>query len=36
VLGLKDVDVSSNSVFYGANNTETNFAWAVYGGSPMT
>ncbi len=21
-----------NSVFYGADNTETNFAWAVYGG----
>ena len=32
VLGLKDVNVPNNSVFYGADNTETNFAWAVYGG----
>ena len=32
VLGLKDVNVPNNSVFYGADHTETNFAWAVYGG----
>ena len=32
VNGLKDVNVPNNSVFYGADNTETNFAWAVYGG----
>jgi opacity protein-like surface antigen len=29
VLGLKDVNVPNNSVFYAADNTETNFAWAV-------
>lgn len=32
VLGLKDVNVPLNGVAYGADNTETNFAWAVYGG----
>lgn len=32
VLGLKDVNVINNSVFYAADHTETNFAWAVYGG----
>jgi opacity protein-like surface antigen len=32
VLGLKDVNVPNNSVFYAADNTETNFAWAVYAG----
>lgn len=32
VLGLKDVNVPNNSVFYAADNTETNFAWAVHGG----
>jgi len=32
VLGLKDVNVPNNSVFYAADHTETNFAWAVYGG----
>jgi len=32
VLGLKDVNVVNNSVFYAADHTETNFAWAVYGG----
>ncbi|GFO82962.1 outer membrane beta-barrel protein [Methyloceanibacter sp.] len=32
VLGLKDVNVPNGGVAYGADNTETNFAWAVYGG----
>lgn len=32
VTGLKDVNVPNNSVFFGQSNTETNFAWAVYGG----
>ena len=32
VLGLKDVNVPNTSVFYAADNTETNFAWAVHGG----
>lgn len=32
VLGLKDVNVPNDSVFYAADHTETNFAWAVYGG----
>jgi hypothetical protein len=32
VDGLKDVDVPKNNVFYAQNNTETNFAWGVYGG----
>ena len=32
VLGLKDVNVPNSSVFYGADNTETNFVWAVHGG----
>jgi opacity protein-like surface antigen len=32
VLGLKDVNVPNNGVAYGADHTETNFAWAVYGG----
>lgn len=32
VLGLKDVNVPNSSVFYAADHTETNFAWAVYGG----
>lgn len=36
VSGLKDVNVPNNSVFFGQSNPETNFAWAVYGGSPMT
>jgi opacity protein-like surface antigen len=32
VNGLKDVNVPNQSVFYAQSNTETNFAWAVYGG----
>jgi len=32
VNGLKDVNVPNNSVSYGADHSETNFAWAVYGG----
>jgi len=32
VNGLKDVNVPNGSVFYGADNTQTNFAWAFYGG----
>jgi opacity protein-like surface antigen len=32
VLGLKDVNVVSNSVFFAADHTETNFAWAAYAG----
>jgi opacity protein-like surface antigen len=32
VLGLKDVNVPNASVFYAADHTETNFAWALYGG----
>ncbi|MGQ0673911.1 MAG: outer membrane protein [Hyphomicrobium sp.] len=32
VDGLKDVNVPNNSVFYGADNTETNFAWALHAG----
>jgi len=32
VLGLKDVNVPNGGIAYGADNTETNFAWAVYGG----
>jgi opacity protein-like surface antigen len=32
VLGLKDVNVPNNAVFYAADHSETNFAWAVYGG----
>jgi opacity protein-like surface antigen len=32
VLGLKDVNVPNASVFYAADNTETNFAWAAYAG----
>lgn len=32
VLGLKDVNVPNGGIGYGADNTETNFAWAVYGG----
>jgi opacity protein-like surface antigen len=32
VLGLKDVNVPNNSVFFGADNTEVNFAWALYAG----
>jgi len=32
VNGLKDVNVPNNSVFYGADHTQTNFAWAFYGG----
>ncbi len=32
VLGLKDVNVPNNSVFYAADHSQTNFAWAVYGG----
>ena len=30
--GYQDVNVPNLSVAYGQNNTETNFAWAVYGG----
>ncbi len=33
VNGLKDVNVPNNSVFYGADHTTTNFAWAVYAGT---
>jgi opacity protein-like surface antigen len=32
VLGLKDVNVPQGNVSFGKDNTETNFAWAVYGG----
>jgi opacity protein-like surface antigen len=32
VNGLKDVNVPNKSVFYANDHTETNFAWAVYGG----
>jgi opacity protein-like surface antigen len=32
VNGLKDVNVPNKSVFYGADHSQTNFAWAVYGG----
>lgn len=32
VEGLKDVNVPASSVFYGANNTTTNFAWALHAG----
>jgi opacity protein-like surface antigen len=32
VLGLKDVNVPNNGVAFAKDNTETNFAWAVYGG----
>jgi len=32
VLGLKDVNVPNNGVAYAADNTDTNFVWAVYGG----
>ena len=32
VLGLKDVNVPNLGVAYGVDHTETNFAWAVYGG----
>lgn len=32
VNGLKDVNVPNNSVFYGEDNTETNFAWAIHAG----
>jgi opacity protein-like surface antigen len=32
VLGLKDVNVPNLGVAYGADHTETNFAWAVYAG----
>lgn len=32
VLGLKDVNVPNGGVAYGVDNTETNFAWAAYGG----
>lgn len=32
VLGLKDVNVPNASVFYAADHTETNFAWAAYAG----
>lgn len=33
VNGLKDVNVPNASVFYGDDNTETNFAWALYAGA---
>lgn len=32
VNGLKDVNVPNNSVFYAADHSQSNFAWAVYGG----
>ncbi|HEU4475089.1 MAG TPA: hypothetical protein VFR71_00125 [Methyloceanibacter sp.] len=32
VLGYKDVNVPNDGVAFGLDNTETNFAWAVYGG----
>jgi opacity protein-like surface antigen len=32
VMGLKDVNVPNNSVFYGQDNTEVNFAWAIHAG----
>lgn len=32
VFGYKDVNVPNNGVAFGSDNTETNFAWAVYGG----
>jgi opacity protein-like surface antigen len=32
VKGLKDVNVPNASVFYGEDNSETNFAWAIYAG----
>jgi opacity protein-like surface antigen len=32
VLGYKDVNVPNLSVAYRRDHTETNFAWAVYGG----
>jgi opacity protein-like surface antigen len=32
VFGLKDVNVPNGGVAYGADNTETNFAWGAYGG----
>jgi opacity protein-like surface antigen len=32
VLGLKDVNVPQNGVAFAKDNTESNFAWAVYGG----
>jgi len=32
VLGLKDVNVPNGGVAYATDNTDTNFAWAVYGG----
>lgn len=32
MIGLKDVNVPNNSVFYAADHNQTNFAWAVYGG----
>jgi opacity protein-like surface antigen len=32
VEGLKDVNVPASSVFFGASNTRTNFAWAIHAG----
>jgi opacity protein-like surface antigen len=32
IRGYKDVNVPNNSVAYGRDNSQTNFAWAVYGG----
>jgi opacity protein-like surface antigen len=32
VLGLKDVNVPNERVFFAADHTETNFAWALYAG----
>jgi len=32
IMGYKDVNVPNGGVAYGQNNTETNFAWAVYAG----
>lgn len=32
ILGYKDVNVPVQSVAYGQDNTETNFAWALYAG----
>jgi opacity protein-like surface antigen len=32
VLGLKDVNVPNNGIAFASDNTETNFAWALYAG----
>jgi opacity protein-like surface antigen len=33
VSGMKDVNVPNNSVFFAADHTNTNFAWALYAGT---